>query len=81
MTAQRNAARTAVAGGSELVGAVHGSSPVAPLAPDLAGPPRSAWRVIVRPSRVASTEPFRSVRKTSAPRASIRARVSGAGCP
>ncbi len=84
MTAQRNAASTAVVGGPDSVGAARPSPPVVPVvpvAPDPAGPPRSAWTVIARPSSVASTEPFRSVRKSSAPRASIRASVSGAGCP
>lgn len=49
--------------------------------PAIAGPPRSARRVNLLPSSVASTLPFRSVRYTWAPRASIRASVWGAGWP
>ncbi len=45
------------------------------------GRPPSAWTVIPAASKVATTVPSRSVRKTRAPAAASRSSVARAGCP
>ena len=80
-TEQRKAVATIAGAAARPTRLVSVTAPGTPDCRATAGPPRSTWIVMVRPSSVASTLPLRSVRYKVAPRASIRASVSGAGWP